>query len=228
MVVHGALVPTVSTWFAVGTVLDTENLKLECFADGRRLWKDYGEWRRIHVVEGGRPVEKSAAVMSTFAWCYKGCLTPDNRRLVVAGLYGLRGPSGTGLTAEGRKLLRLRTATGRALRNRLRVPTFRFRRCHRRPPPRRPGFSNGASVFAIDVSRDGRYALAAGSGDGVRVGARLCCRRIRGNCSCTSCRRCRLPDHQPPKRTPTGRGPRGNSHRPITHVATNRTPPFPA
>ena len=149
------------------TVWDTENLKLECFADGRRLWKDYGEWRRIHVVEGGRPVEKSAAVMSTFAWCYKGCLTPDNRRLVVAGLYGLRGPSGTGLTAEGRKLLRLRTATGRALRTGSESLLSVFDVVTGDLLLEDQVFSNGASVFAINVSRDGRYALAAGSGDGV-------------------------------------------------------------
>ena len=113
----------------------------------------------------GPPRRKERAVMSTFAWCYhKGCLTPDNRRLVVAGLYGLRGPSGTGLTAEGRKLLRLRTATGRAqLGNRLRVPTFRFRRCYRRPPPRRPGLQQRRLGFAIDVRR-GRCCMRSPPG----------------------------------------------------------------
>jgi hypothetical protein len=207
------------------TVWDTENLRLECFADGRRLWKDYDEWRRIHVVEGGRPVEKSATVMSRFAWCYKGCLTPDNRRLVVAGQYGLRGlgPSGSGLTAEGRKLVPLRTATGRALRTGSEDLLSVFDVVTGDLLLEDQVFSNGAPVFTIDVSRDGRYALAAGSGGGVRAGARLSCRRIRGNCSCTSCRRCRLPDHQPPKPTPTARGPRGNSHRPITRGAQPTT-----
>jgi WD40 repeat protein len=91
------------------TVWDTENLKLEYFADGLRLWKDFDEWHKSNLSEPINEEDKESNIKSWFAYAYEGALTPDNSRLVIVGSFGLHGKFGGegNLTPEGKKLINL-------------------------------------------------------------------------------------------------------------------------
>jgi WD40 repeat protein len=121
------------------SVWDVENMKVEYLADGDRLWKDYDEWFRFNnpLEESFTNEEKPRKIISTFACHYHGVLTPDGSRLVVDGVY-------SGANSEDNIFVYDMKKGTLLYKDRV--------------------FSNGASVFALDVSPDGRYAFAGGSG----------------------------------------------------------------
>ena len=182
--------------------------------------EEYTSWK------GAAPSKRGAAVMSTFAWCYKGCLTPDNRRLVVAGLYGLRGPSGTGLTAEGRKLLRLRTATGRAFEP-APSPYFPFSTLSPETPSSKTRFQQPR--FGL---RDRRFAGRSVPASppalamAYESGAPCAAAGFRGNCSCTSSAAVGFQTTSRRNARRRGGGP-GEIATARSRMSGNRTPPFP-
>ena len=147
------------------TVWGTEDLKIECFADGQRLSRDFDEWQRINLKQPYSSDDKQRKMLHWFAYGYRGALTPDNRRLVIAGPFGLHQTFSEGLlTPRGKELLAMKTPNGQQVLTGSESQFSVF--------DVKTGdllfsdqvFSNGASVFALDVSPDGRYALAAGSG----------------------------------------------------------------
>lgn len=147
------------------SVWRADNLKLEYFADGLRLWKDFDDWQRIHLSEPVAAEDRQAQLLAWFAYAYVGALTPDNRRLVVAGLFGLHGAFDERLlTAKGKELLAMKTPSGKQLLTGMESQFSVFDVTTGDLVFNDQVFSNGASVFALDVSPDGRYALAAGSG----------------------------------------------------------------
>jgi len=153
------------------SVWDAKTLELEYFADGLHVLKDFENWQRIYLKEPYVSGRKESVILDWFAYGYRGALTPDNTRLVVAGPFGLHLRFGKHLlTPAGEKLLEMKTPNGQQLLtgNASLLSVFDVKAGGLLMSDR--VFSNGASVFALDVSPDGHYALAAGSGETAGLG----------------------------------------------------------